>query len=88
MNKILMTGLLLLGLSGCTSNEISRQLGGSQTLFVSCNQKVVNVTWKEVDLWYVTRPMRDDEQAEVFTFQEKSSYGLMEGRIVLQECKK
>lgn len=50
-------------------------------------QKFVNATWKESELWYVTRTMRSNEVSETFTFQEKSSYGMIEGKVIFVESK-
>jgi len=88
MKKILMIGLLFLGLNGCTDNVRARLYGGTKNIDVPCNQKVVNVTWKEADLWYLTHPMTENDSAEILTFQEKSSFGALEGTIILKECKK
>ena len=44
-------------------------------------------TWKESGLWYLTRPMRENEKAEIFIFQEDSQYGIMEGKVIFIETK-
>jgi hypothetical protein len=51
------------------------------------NQKLVNVTWKEGELWYLTRQMKQGEVAETYTFNEKSSFGLIEGTVIITENK-
>lgn len=38
-------------------------------------QKLVVVTWKGENLWYLTRDMRRGEQPESYTFWESSSFG-------------
>lgn len=47
-----------------------------------------NVTWKEDNLWYLTRPMNENDVAETYNFNEKSSWGLVEGIYIIVEIKK
>jgi hypothetical protein len=50
--------------------------------------KLINVTWKEGgNLWYLTRPMKSNEVADGYVFQEKSSFGMMEGKVIFKEVK-
>jgi hypothetical protein len=72
---------------GCTDNIRARNFGGTANLDLPPNQKLVNVTWKEDDIWYLTRPMRDDELAETYSFQESSSFGMLEGTVKIHEIK-
>lgn len=39
-------------------------------------------------MWVLTRPMRQDESAEVFEFQESSNYSVLQGKIIVSEQKK
>ena len=55
------------------------------TIAVPADQKLINVTWKETEVWILTRPMRADETPETYSFYEKSTWGLMEGEIKLIE---
>ena len=89
-NKYLLaltTLLLLVGVSGCTENIRSKTFGGNMTIALPANQKLVNATWKESQLWYLYRPMHSNETAETYTFKEKSSFGMMEGVVTFQESK-
>lgn len=88
-----LTPLFLLGVLlatphvGCTANVRTRSFGGEQSIALACDTKLVTVTWKETNLWYVTRPMRADETPETSSFQEDSNFGLMQGRIALVESR-
>lgn len=86
MRKFLVC-LLLFGCASCTSQEIARKFGGTAGVAVPEGQKVVVATWKEDDLWVLTRPMREGEVPEEYKFQESSSWGIMEGTVVIQESK-
>lgn len=72
---------------GCTENVRSRQFGGSSTQELPVCRKLVLVTWKEASLWTLTRPMRAEDTAESYSFQEDSSLGLMEGTVTITERK-
>lgn len=71
--------------TGCTENDSVQSYGGSSTIKLPPNTKLIDVEWEEDDLWYMTRPMREDEIAETYSFRESSSYGVMEGCVTIVE---
>ena len=73
-------------MTGCQS--YTRNYGGSMTLELPPNTKLEVITWKDDSLWYCTRPMREDEQAETHTYQQSSEFGLLEGSVTIIESKK
>ena len=79
--------MVVLAFTSCTANERTRVWGGEMTINVPAGQKLVNVTWKETEVWILTRPMRANEIPETYSFYEKSPWGLMEGEIKLIESK-
>ena len=82
--SIILVGLLALAsamLFSCTSNEMAKQYGGSTTINLPAGHKLVTATWKNSDLWYLTRPMRAGETAETSSFHEDSNYGIWEGTV-------
>jgi hypothetical protein len=83
--------LVLLGtifvLSSCTENARVKNFGGEGTVNLPQGRKLVNVTWKDAQLWYITRQMRPDDVAETYTFQEESSWGVIEGSYNIIETK-
>jgi hypothetical protein len=92
MKKIYIAAMLMIGvvagIVGCTANQRAKAYGGTETINIAVDQKVSTVTWKgEADLWILTRPMRPGEQAETLTFQEHSTYGMVEGTVILKESK-
>ena len=40
-----------------------------------------------VSLWYLTKPMTEDDVAETYKFQESSDLGIMEGTVTVVETK-
>jgi hypothetical protein len=85
------TIFLILGLAmilgSCTQNQRAKRWGGTANYNLECNKKLVEVTWKGEEMWFLTRNMREDEVAETYKFNEESSYGILEGTVVIKECK-
>ena len=71
--------------NGCTDNQAAKNFGGTMTIDLPPGQKLVNVTWKETQLWYLTRPAKAGETPETLTFSEKSDYGMIEGTVLFKE---
>lgn len=55
------------------------------TLELEPDQKLEMITWKDDSLWYLTRPMTDDDIPETHTFQQSSEFGVFEGTITIVE---
>ena len=81
-----LTAAAIVLLSSCTENERARSFGGTQTVDLPANTKLVNVTWKDdYNMWILTRPMRENETPETHTFSEKSNFGVMDGTVIFNE---
>jgi hypothetical protein len=76
---------MLLGALGCTEQERVKNFGGTLERTLTKGEKLVMVTWKDDNLWILTRPMRSGETAETYTFLEQSSYGVAQGKVVIHE---
>lgn len=78
MKKILVIAITAIAfLTSCTDNARARQFGGTETVYIPAGRVLVNCTWKESDLWILTK---DTATGEMF-FNEKSSFGILEGEI-------
>jgi hypothetical protein len=83
-----MLGLFAIALmlfTSCTENQMVKSYGGTATVDLPAGQKLVNLTWKEADLWILTRPAKPGEVPETYTFAEKSTYGVFQGTYVIKE---
>lgn len=87
MKRILLFITLLTLLSSCTENSRARRFGGTANITVPCNQKVINITWKQSDLWFSTTPMENGYVPQTHNFQEESRFGLLEGNYILEETR-
>lgn len=79
--------VMTLAAVGCTENQRAKSFGGTATVNLPAGKKLVNATWKETSLWYLTRPMRADEKAETYEFAENSNFGVIEGKVIFVEQK-
>ena len=85
---IILASLIVIStLTGCTQNASVREYGGEATIELPVNTKLTDIEWEGEDLWYMTRPMHEDEVAETYTFQEDSSFGALEGTVTIVERK-
>lgn len=86
MKKFILFITIMLCLTGCQNT--TKNWGGSMTIELPKGQKLEEITWKDdTDLWYLTRPMREDEIAETHTFQQDTEFGILEGTVTIIETK-
>lgn len=86
MNKIkLLVIASLVFIVGCTDNTSTRVTGGKMTINLDKGQKLVNITWKQNNIWYLTRVARPGESPETYSFKEKSQHGFWEGEVIIIE---
>jgi len=85
MKKLFVLILASLVLSGCTEQQRAKGWGGDSHIQLPKGEKMVVVTWKGTDLWFMTRPLKKGEELETYKFRESSSWGVMEGTITIRE---
>lgn len=88
MKKTLTLLLLALTLlTGCLENVTTKSFGGTMKVDLPEGQRLMEATWKGDELWYLTRERNEDEgeSPRTYTFQEKSTFGAMEGKVVFVE---
>lgn len=74
----------VLAITGC-DQLVTRQFGGKQTIDLPCGKKLVNVTWKGNDLWFLTRDAQPNESFTGYKFNESSGLGVFEGTVTINE---
>jgi hypothetical protein len=70
---------------GCTQQSRARKWGGTANIELPPNKKLVNVAFKETDLWVLTRNAKEGEKPEVYELTESSSWGIIEGKVIIRE---
>ena len=73
-------GLILLcfTICGCTQNVATKQFGGVMEMDLPANKKLINITWKQDQIWYLIRDRHADEPVENYEFIEKKYPNLIE----------
>jgi hypothetical protein len=80
MKKLILAVALVSLATSCTENTRARRWGGTEEILLKTNEKVLNVTWKENEMWICTK----DTVTGIVYFREKSSWGIMEGTVILK----
>jgi hypothetical protein len=80
MKKLIFIAIATLGLASCTDNQRAKHWGGTEEIKLNTNEIVLNVTWKESEMWICTK----DTVTGVTYFREKSNWGVMEGTVILK----
>lgn len=63
----------------------ARNWGGDIEITLEPGEKLEEATWKDDDLWYMTRPMTEDEEPETHTFKVSTVFGVFEGTVTFVE---
>lgn len=85
MKKVFIAMLLTISLSSC--QWATRAAGGNTTIKLPAGQRLVEATWKNNSLWYLTEPMPADYQPQTKLFQESSNIGVLEGTVTFIETR-
>lgn len=86
-NYLIAFGLIvvLTILTSCTDNERAKNWGGKLEIVLPKNEKLVTATFKNSNLWYLTRAAKPGEQPEILVFREDSGFGILQGVVVFKE---
>lgn len=80
MKKTLVLIAAVVALASCTDNQRAKHWGGTEELKLKPNEIVLNVTWKETQMWICTK----DTTTGTVYFREKSNWGVLEGTVILK----
>lgn len=91
IKKFFITSVIALALSTTlfsSCQTITKNLGGDMIINLKPNQKLEEITWEGDSLWYLTRPMTENDIAETHTFQEQADLEAFEVTVTIVETKK
>ena len=80
MKKLALVLGVALTMVSCTENVRARHFGGTEEIAMKPNEILLNVTWKDSQMWILTK----DTVTGVSYFREKSSWGVLEGTIIIK----
>ena len=86
MKKIILLAAIVAMLTGC-DQYLARNFGGNSTIELDKGQRLVEITWKESNIWILTEPMDSDYIPKTKTFYESSLLGQMEGKVTIKESR-
>ena len=81
MRKLTMVVITLLALVSCTDNQRARSFGGTETVKLEPNEKFINITWKQDNLWIIVQ----DTVTGNYYAREKSNFGVLQGKVVIEK---
>ena len=81
MRKLTMVAITLLALASCTDNQRARSFGGNETIKIEPQEKFINITWKQDNLWVI---VQDTITGTIYA-KEKSSFGIFQGKVIIQK---
>ncbi len=79
-----MLGFGVIQLFGGFRQIVTKNYGGSMTINLDPNVKLLQATWKENQLWLLTTE-RKDEAPQTYNFIEKSTLGILQGNVKIIE---
>lgn len=84
---LIVTAMIIVLIWRSTDQLRAKKFGGTMKVNIEQGHKLVNVTWKENDLWILSRPIKEGEVIEVepYVFQQKTSFGIKEGKVEIFE---
>lgn len=87
VKKYLFLLFALVAMCSCTQNQMARSYGGKMTIELPKGEKLVNATWKESNLFYLTEPMEEGYIPKSKKFRESSNFGVWESEITFVESR-
>lgn len=87
MKKYLFLLIALVAMCSCTENQRARAYGGKMTIELPKGEKLINATWKEANLFYLTEPMEEGYVPKSKKFRESSNFGVWESEITFVESR-
>jgi hypothetical protein len=70
-------------ITGC-DQWATRKFGGTTSIELNNGQRLVNVTWKDSNIWVLAKDNATTPPA-LYTFQEYSMYGVLNGKVIIKE---
>lgn len=86
MKKLFLLFALVV-MCSCTENQMARTYGGKMTIELPKGEKLINATWKEANLFYLTEPMEEGYIPKSKKFRESSNFGVWQSEITFVESR-
>ena len=87
MKKIILAFAIFATIAFSSCNLGTAKYGGDMTITLEPGEKLVDVQWKNNNLWYLVEPMDDDYVPKTKVFKENSNSGVLEGTVTFIEIR-
>lgn len=77
---MVITVITVITFLSCTDNQRARKFGGKEEIQLKPNEVLINITWKESNMWVLT----EDTTTNIKYFRENSNFGIWEGEIIIK----
>ena len=84
--KVMLLLFILVTITGC-EQTVSRHFGGNMTITLNPGERLIEATWKNDDIWYLTEPMDSDYIPKTKVFKESALFGVFNGTVTFIESK-
>lgn len=81
VKKLLFIALFAFMMVSCTENQRAKTFGGTTEYQIPNGETFVNATWKDDDLWIITK----DTVTNLIYMRECSSWGIFNGTVILKK---
>jgi len=78
--------ITVVSLNSC-DQSITRTMGGITKIELEHGERLIEVTWKDDNIWYLVEPMDSDYVPKTKTFKESSRIGMLKGKVIFYEKK-
>lgn len=88
MKKIVYVVIITIAFITCSCDQtFTKYFGGTTTINLEPGEKLIEVTWKDDNIWYLVEPMSDEYTPTTKIFKESSRFGVLQGKIIFNETK-
>ena len=84
--KIILLLFILISITGC-EQTVSRKFGGTTTINLNPGEKLIEATWKDDNIWYLTEPMDSNYIPKTKVFKESAVIGIWNGTVKFIESR-
>ena len=75
-----------ISLTGC-EQKMTKSFGGNMTIELEPGEKLETIDWEDDSLWYLTRPMKEEEEPQTYKLEQSSEFGVFEGTVTIIESR-
>lgn len=80
---IIMLSIIITSFTSCTDNQRIKYIGGKMEVSVPANEEFINATWKEDDLWIITRSKTKPNK--YYMHEYSGFYVVCNGTVIISE---